>query len=642
MVWATVLVPVLLLALVVAGFVSRARLKRADPSTTTSLGAIDHGWLGRFVRPYAFALATAITLTFAATAVGLAAPWSLKILVDNALGDEPLPDALAALRGLSPARLALVAAGMGLGLTLVNTLLGYLITYLVGATEVRIATDIRAIVFRRLQDVSLRFHDKNRSGDLISRLTTDVERVRGVIVAWFDTVLPQVVTLVGVLVIMLLIDPLLTLAALSVLPALLYYAAKKRPQIRAAHREARDRRGEMATQATEVIRNVRFVQAFSRQDEESSRFCGQLDRCAAADLDSLDVSAKYSPIAGVVLALGTAVVTYVGALRVIDGSLSLGTLLVFVAYLSSLYGPIRSLSRLVSTFAKGAASRERLVELFADEHLVRDHPDAVPAPRRTAPLSFRGVSFAYEPGVPVLSDVSFEAGPEESICIVGASGVGKSTLLSLLLRLYEPTDGAIELGGIDTRRLTLDSLRDCIALVPQDPWMIDGSIGENIAYGCSGISGQDMLDAARLVLVGDFAEQLPAGYDTPVGEGGVLLSGGQRRRIALARALVRRAPILLLDEPTSGLDAASAATVLSAIAVASEGRMTLAVSHDLALAAQVQRVVVLDAGRVVEQGSHAELLESGGRYRSMWARQQLSGDPWGAPPRSRQATSRGR
>jgi ATP-binding cassette subfamily B protein len=628
-----------LVGLVVAGFVGRARLQRADFFGNSSIDTIDHGSVGRFVRPYAFPVATAVGLTFASTAVGLAAPWSLKILVDNALGDEPLPAVLGVLGGLSSAQLALVAAVLGLGLTLVNTLLGYLITYLVGATEVRIATDIRAVVFRRLQDVSLRFHDKNRSGDLISRLTTDVERVRSVMVAWFDTVLPQVVTLGGVLVIMVVIDPLLTVAALSVLPALLYYAAKKRPQIRAAHREARDRRGEMATQATEVIRNVRFVQAFSRQEAESRRFRGQLDRCAAADIDSLDVSAKYSPIAGVVLALGTAVVTYVGALRVIDGSLSLGTLLVFVAYLSSLYGPIRSISRLVSTFAKGAASRERLVELFADEHLVRDHPDAVPAPRRTAPLALRGVSFGYEPGVPVLSEVSFEAGPEESICIVGASGVGKSTLLSLLLRLYEPTAGSIALGGVDTRRLTLTSLRDCIALVPQDPWMIDGSIGENIGYGCSGLSGQAMLDAARLVLVSEFAEQFPTGYDTPVGESGVLLSGGQRRRIALARALVRQAPILLLDEPTSGLDAEAAATILTAIGVASQGRMTIAVSHDLALAAQMDRVIVLEGGRVVEQGSHAELMEAGGRYASMWARQQLSGDPFVAPPKSRRATS---
>jgi len=322
--------------------------------------------------------------------------------------------------------------------------------------------------------------------------------------------------------------------------------------------------------------------------------------------------------------------------------LSLGTLLVLVAYLSRLYGPIRSLSRLVSTFAKGAASRERLVELFADEHLVRDHPDATSAPRLAAPLAFRGVSFAYEPGVPVLSEVSFEVGPEESICIVGASGVGKSTLLSLLLRLYEPTEGSIELGSVDTRRLTLSSLRDCIALVPQDPWMIDASIGENIAYGCSGVSGQELLDAARLVLVDEFAEQLPSGYDTQVGESGVLLSGGQRRRIALARALVRQAPILLVDEPTSGLDAGSAATVLSAIAVASEGRMTIAVSHDLALAAQMQRVVVLEAGRVAEHGSHAELLASGGRYRSMWAKQQLSSDPGTGTPTPRHAMSEGR
>ncbi len=620
----TLVATAVLICLVYAGFANRSRLRNPARNDDTSLGAINDGWLGHFLRPYRVPMAVAIVLTLTSTGVALAAPWTLKILVDNALGGEPLPAAFSMLDALSPAQLAFAAAAAGLLLTLVNTMLSYLIKYLVGATEVRMEADMQASVFRRLQDVSLRFHDKNRSGDLINRLTSDVSRARDMIVAWFDSVLPDVVTLVGVLVIMLAVDPTLTLAALSVLPAILYYAAKKRPVIRAAQREARNRRGEMASQATEVIRNVRFVQAFSRQDAESERFRRQLDRGAAAAIDSLNVSAKYSPIASIVLALGTAIVTWLGARQVLDGSLSLGTLLVFVSYLSGVYGPIRSLSALASTFAKGAASRDRLVELFDVDHLVHDHPDAVPAPRRPMPLSFRNVSFSYDSGRPVLSDVSFEVGPAESVCIVGASGVGKSTLLSLLLRLYEPTDGFIELGSMDTRRLRLDSLRDCLALVPQDPWMIDGSIGENIAYGCSGVSGEELLDAARRVLVDEFAERLPLGYDTQVGESGVLLSGGQRRRIALARALVRKAPILLLDEPTSGLDAESSATVLSAIDVASRGRMTIAVSHDLALAAQMQRVVVLADGCVTEQGSHADLLATDGRYRSMWATQHPS------------------
>ena len=222
----------------------------------------------------------------------------------------------------------------------------------------------------------------------------------------------------------------------------------------------------------------------------------------------------------------------------------------------------------------------------------------------------------------MLDELSFVVDPAESVCIVGASGVGKSTLLSLLLRLYEPTSGTIDLGGVDTRKFTLASLRERIALVPQDPWIIDGSIGENIAYGCVDLSGEELLTAARLVKVDDFAEALPSGYDTPVGEGGVLLSGGQRRRIALARALVRDAPILLLDEPTSGLDPESAAAVLEAIDVAARDRTTIAVSHDLVLAAHMDRAVLLDSGQVAEQGSHAALLRSGGRYAAMWASQQ--------------------
>jgi ABC-type multidrug transport system fused ATPase/permease subunit len=650
--------------LISAGFVARRQLKQSHAAPPVS----PHGsrWLLRFVRPYRSPLKVAVGLIMIHTLVDLAAPWPLKVMIDNAIGGEELPPRLSALDGLSPSILAFVSAATGLSLVLLSVLLTYLVTYLVGATEVRIAADIRAAVFRRLQDLSLRFHDKNRTGDLVSRLTTDVGRVRNVIVAWFDSVLPDVLTLVGILVIMLVVDVTLTLLALSVVPLLLYYAFLKRPQIRAAQREAQDRNGELASQATDTLRNVRVVQTFSRQANETERFSRQLDRTAEAAITSLDVSARYTPISALVLALGTALVSWVGVMKVINDELSLGTLLVLLAYLASLYRPIRSLSRNVSTFAKGAASRDRLLELFDDDHVVREDPDAVEASSTDTRLELKRINFSYEADAPVLRKVSLSIRPGVSVCIVGASGVGKSTLLSLLLRLYEPTSGSIRLGGIDIRHLTLDSLRQRIALVPQDPWMMDGTIGENIAFGQGQATGIEVLDAARTVGVDKFAESLPRGYDTPVGEGGVLLSGGQRRRVALARALIRDAPILILDEPTSGLDAESATEVLDAIDAvirvtlpvdlgqsrpeprhdgptlappmprwgsvdsralgAAEGRTILVVSHDLSVASRTDRVIFMEDGAITERGTHRQLLASGGRYARMWGMQQRARD----------------
>jgi ABC-type multidrug transport system fused ATPase/permease subunit len=556
------------------------------------------------------------------TLVDLLTPWPLKVLIDNVIGQDQLPPFLRAMQDLSRYQLALAASAAGFGLVLMNVMLNYLITFIVGATEQRVGADIRASVFRRLQDLSLPFHDRNRTGDLVTRLTDDVAAVRNVIVAWFDTVVPEALALVGILVVTLLIDSTLTVVALSVVPLLIYYAFAKRPKIRAAERLARDRRGELATQATDALRNVRLIQTFSRQGAETERFRRQLDRTADAAITSLDVSARYSPISSIVLALGTALVSWVGAMQVVEGRLSLGTLIVFMSYLGGVYGPIRSLSRLVSTFAQGAASRDRLLETFDDAYVVQDHPEAISAPSGPVRLVLHDVSFCYQAGTPVLRGLDLVVEPGETLCVVGTSGVGKSTLLALLLRLYEPTSGLIELGGVDMQRLTMISLRETISLVPQDPWIMDGTIRENIALGQASATGAELRYAARNALVDEFALRLPQGYDTPVGEAGILLSGGQRRRIALARALIRDAPVLLLDEPTAGLDPSSTSEVMDALRSVSAGRTVVLVSHDLKLARGATRIAVMENGSIVEVGTHASLLSQRGRYASMWMLQQ--------------------
>ena len=332
---------------------------------------------------------------------------------------------------------------------------------------------------------------------------------------------------------------------------------------------------------------------------------------------------------------------------VTSGRMTLGTLLVVLAYLSSLYGPIRALARLARTLARGAASRERILEVLDSGEVVPQAPDPVPArpPRRG--IALRGVWFAYAEGAPVLRHLDLEVAAGERVCVVGPTGAGKSTLLSLLLRFYDPDAGAVELDGTDLRRLELDALRRLIALVPQDPWMLDGTIADNVGFGCSwGGSGgrtpprmdpgsapdERLAAAADLAGLTEIVSRLPDGWSTQVGEGGVRLSGGQRRRVALARAILRDASVLLLDEPTSGLDAAAERAVLDALDRAAEGRTVLAVSHRLSLAARADRVVVLDGGRVVEQGPPADLLAAGGAYARLWALQHppepaLTGTP---------------
>jgi ATP-binding cassette, subfamily B, bacterial len=555
------------------------------------------------------------------TLLDLARPWPLKVAVDNAIGGRPLGVPLAFLDQLGPVGLAAVAALGGIALVGVGALVGYLITYLTSATAERVGADLRESLFGRLLQLGLPFHDRHRSGDLVTRLTGDVARVEDSMVAWFTVLVPEVLTLVGMVVVVLAVDLTLGLAALAVAPPLALVVALRRRRIRAVQRASRDADAALAGEATEVLRNVRVVQAFTREPEAHTRFSGRSRGAVRAALDAMDLEARWSPVADLLLAAGGGLVLWLGVTAVSGGRMTLGTLLVVLAYLSSLYGPIRALARLARTLAQGAASRDRILEVLDSGEVVPEAPDPVPAAPPRRGIALRGVWFAYAEGAPVLRHLDLEVAAGERVCVVGPTGAGKSTLLSLLLRFYDPGAGAVELDGVDLRRLELASLRRQLALVPQDPWILDGTVADNLALGRPGATPEELEAAARAALLNDVIDRLPDGWSTQVGEGGVRLSGGQRRRLALARAILRDASVLLLDEPTSGLDAASERAALDALDRAAEGRTALAVSHRLGLAARADRVVVLDGGRVVEQGPPAELLAAGGAYARLWALQ---------------------
>jgi ATP-binding cassette, subfamily B, bacterial len=566
------------------------------------------------LRPYRGALVSAVGVTLGGTVLDLARPWPLKLVVDNALGHQPLPTWLGPLAGLSANGIAGVAAVALVLLVAVGGTLDYLSAFLSGATAERVGADLRASVHERLLILPMRFHDENRSGELVSRLVSDVDRVQDAMVASLTTLVPGVITLIGLFVVMMIIDPVLSAAALIAIPVLGAVVVVRRQRIRGAQRRAREEEGRLAAMATDVVRNVRAVQAFGEEKHAQARFQHQNLQAAGASIFALDLEARYTPLADIVLAAGTAFVLWFGVTRVTSGQLTLGLLLVFISYIGSLYTPVRSLSRLARTWAKASASRDRIVQILNVAEPVAEDPRPLTASPPVRALTLGDVWFSYAADVPVLRGLDLRIRAGETLCLVGPSGVGKSTILSLLLRFYDPDRGVLELDDTDLRRFSLVSLRSQIALVPQDAWIVDGSVADNIAFGRPDASREQIRLAAEVALVDEFARRLPSGYDTIVGESGALLSGGQRRRVALARAVLRDSPILLLDEPTSGLDVASERAVIDAIHNAAQGRTVLMASHRLNIAAICDRVAVVEHGRITEVGAPEVLLSTPSKF----------------------------
>jgi len=552
-----------------------------------------------FLRPYRLPLLLAGTLVLVETALDLARPWPLLIAVDHAIAHRSLHvNGLPALDRLDPLALGGLAAALIVGLASVSALTGYLTSYLTAAAAERIGADVRAELHASMLRLPARFHDRNRTGDLTTRLTSDVGRVQDMLVVWLSSLLPRGLTLAGMLAVLFLVDPVMAAAGLAVMPPLALLAIARRRRVRAAQHDYRGHQGALASHLTEVVRGVRLIHAFGDEAQAHESFAACIRDALQSSLRVLDLGARYGPLADVLLAVGAGLVLWLGVARVISGRMTVGVLLVVLSYLASMYSPVRSLTALASTFAKGAASRERIQEILAIPERVPERREARRLVGVESEIAFRDVHFAYRPDAPVLCGLDLVLPAGAMVCLMGRNGAGKSTLLYLLLRFYEPDRGAIEVDGSDLRDLQLRSLRERIALVPQEPWIIDGSISDNVALGKAGATPAEIREASRLALVDEFAEALPDGYGTVVGEAGALLSGGQRRRLAIARALLRKAPILLLDEPTSGLDAESEAGVLAAVRRAARGRTVIIVTHRRDLAAAADRVAVLEQGRI--------------------------------------------
>ena len=554
-------------------------------------------------------------------AMRLLEPWPIKIIFDNILLKKPLPKLFSGISGFVENRPILLLSILISAIILIAFVRGIFYYYqrlLTSRSGQRISADLRVDLYSHLQGLSFSFHDRRRTGDLISRLTTDIRILRQVLISLPLTMISEFSLMAGMMVIMFIMDRQLSLLAMMVIPLLAILLKKYRRPMKQAIRKQREREGHLASIASEVFGAIKVVQGFHREDAEVARFTVQNKSSLRSGLRAARMEAKMKWASELAVAVVTAMVLGVATYRVLSGVLSPGDLLVFVAYLKKFNRPIRRISRFTEQAARGAASGERIIGMLRIKSSIKERSDAIKAGRLHGEIIYNNVSFEYQKDIPVLHDIKFHIEPGERIAIVGPTGCGKSTITSLLPRFYDPTKGAVVVDGKDIRDYTIVSLRQNISLVFQEPVLFATTIAENIAYGKPDASLEEIVEAAKKAHVHHIIEELPDGYETTLGERGGTLSGGQRQCIAIARAIIKNTPIVIMDEPTAGLDNQSASQGMGALRELMVGKTVILISHQLETIQDVDNVLVLQEGHIIQEGTPSELLLDDGLYQKLY------------------------
>ena len=578
-------------------------------------------WILRYVTPQWRPLGIGSLAMVARAAVLATVPWPLKFIIDSVIFSKSLPVSVASFFPEAHSdRVSLLAALClaTLALGLADAVLHYIGSRLFFDVGQRVIMSLRRDLFAHLQRLSLDFHRHHRGGDLMSRLSGDVQKLQDMITAVGGDLLQHVLVMGGVTAIMLSVDWQYGLVVLGTMPVLFgIMHIYTRLLHRALHR-VRDCEGDLWSMAQEVFGGVQLVQACGRETHEERRFSDGATKIFEANRDANDLQAQISPALTLAIAAATAVVAWYGALHVLDGRISAGEMLVFLAYFRSLTAPTRRIGKTVRVIGRASVAIERIAEYLFEDPSVTERALALVPDACLGEIVFEHVSFGYQPGPNILQDVSFRLSPGKTVAVVGPTGAGKSTVAGLISRFYDPVSGRVLLDGRDLRELALSYVRRQVALVLQEPVIFHSSVWENICYGLEGATRDDAIAAARAVGVDDIIARLPGGYDCIVSERGQTLSGGQRQCISIARAMMSKAPNAILDEPSSSLDALTEKRLMEAVARLTADRTALVIAHRLKTVMKADEILVVDHGRVVQRGSHDELVGQDGLYGRLW------------------------
>jgi ATP-binding cassette subfamily B protein/subfamily B ATP-binding cassette protein MsbA len=573
-----------------------------------------------YLRPHRGLAILSVVVLILDTVVDLLAPWTVLILMDHVFRGLPPPSVLVALFGAAasePRSLLLVVVVGMIVMAIVNHGLTVFNTFLQATIEQRMILRFRADLFQHVQRLSLSFHDKQRAGDMMFRINNSAASV-GEVPMMVPQLAQAALTLVGMFIVVLSLNPTLAVLSMVVAPVLWFairsYARHVTPRLTRAQTMEVD----SLNLIHEAVSMLRVIIAFGREGHEHRRFSEQGKQAVDARVRVTVMQTLFTMAVAVTTVTGSAVVLGYGALQVLQGQLTVGQMMVVMAYVASVYGPLSTIAGATGPMLQQRVNLERAFELLDADPEVKDHPNAVAIGRSRGHVEFRDVSFSYPGRTDTLKDISFEVRPGQTVAIVGPTGAGKTTLISLLPRFYDPESGTILLDGYHTRHVTLASLRQQFSVVLQEPLLFSATIAENIQYGRLDASMDEVEQAARDANAYDFIARLPQGFDTILGERGSQLSGGERQRIAVARAFLKDAPILILDEPTSSIDSRTESVILDALERLVVGRTSFMIAHRLSTVRHADLIVVLEHGRIVEHGTHAQLLERGGVYRQMY------------------------
>jgi ABC-type multidrug transport system fused ATPase/permease subunit len=576
-------------------------------------------FIGGLIRPYRRTLAFIFLAMLVETVMSLATPWPLKIILDSVVGSHKLPPWLHHLFGPlleSGAKLqvAVIAAIAFVTIAVIGAIASYIDNYYTESVGQWVAHDLRMRTYHHLQRLSLGYYGTHETGTILSTLTTDIQTIQGFASSATLSIMVDLLTIVCMLGLMFWLNWDFTLIAIAVTPFLLLFVSRFKKSVKAATHEVRKEQSKIVAVAQQGLESMQVVKAFGQEKTEENLLFNVSQATVEAALKARSIKALLSPVVTITVAVCTAIVLWRGAALILAHSMTVGELTVYLAYLAKFFKPVKDLATTTNAIAQATVGVERIRSILDTNTIIPDDPDGLEPATLQGEIDFNHIAFGYDPDHPILTDLSLKIKAGSFVGIVGPTGSGKSTVVSLIPRFYDPQSGSVHIDGQDVKKYKLKNLRDQIGYVLQDTVLFHGTIYDNIAFGRPEATKEEIIEAAKLANAHDFIMAMPLGYDTPVGDRGLTLSGGQRQRIGIARVMVRNSPILLLDEPTAALDSESEKLVIDALEKLMKGKTVIAIAHRLSTIRDADLIAVIKDGVVAESGTHDELMARNGLY----------------------------